>query len=146
MTENQPEKNEKKIEPIGERLLKLIKFYGLNMNSLSTRLKLPSNSVITRIVKDPERGMSLDLIQKILFEFTSINPDWFITGRGEMFIDKEDKPDMSAELKTQLAQKEETISNLKMVIQAQEVAISAKDDLIANIEGRAPLRKRDVSG
>ena len=57
MTENQEEAQEKKTGPIGERLLKIIQHYHLNMNSLSTRLGLPSNSVITRIVKDPGRGI-----------------------------------------------------------------------------------------
>lgn len=144
MTENQPQVKEKKTGPIGERLLKLIQFYHLNMNSLSIRLGLPSNSVITRIVKDAERGMSLDLIQKILFEFTEINPDWFVMGRGEMFIDKEKQnPEPNSGL---LAQKDEMISNLKMVIKSKDEVISAKDDLIANINGRDSLRKQNVSG
>lgn len=148
MTENQPEKIEKKPEPIGKRLKELIDYFHLNMNSLSTRLKMPSNSIITRIVKNPKRGMSLDLIQKILSEFRGINADWFVMGRGEMVTDKEveDKPGMSAELKTQLAQKDETIRDLRVTIKAKDETISAKDDLIANLEGRDMLRERDASG
>jgi hypothetical protein len=76
-------------ESIGERLGRVLDFYKLNMNSFSNRLGLKSNSVITRIVKDPNRGMSLDLLQKILFEFVDINADWLVTGRGGMFIKKE---------------------------------------------------------
>jgi len=148
MTENQPEKIEKKPEPIGKRLKELIDYFHLNMNSLSTRLKMPSNSIITRIVKNPKRGMSLDLIQKILSEFRGINADWFVMGRGEMVTDKEveDKPGMSAELKTQLAQKDETIRDLRVTIKAKDETISAKDDLNANLEGRDMLRERDASG
>lgn len=88
MTENQ---NEKKIEPIGERLSKVMKHYGLNKNSLAIKLGLPSNSVITRIVndKDPERGMGLPLIKNILTTFPEVNPRWFILGGDDkdMFID-----------------------------------------------------------
>lgn len=43
---------------IGERIKEVIHHYHLTMNSFSLRLKLPSNSVITRVVKDPRRGMS----------------------------------------------------------------------------------------
>lgn len=45
---------------IGERIKEVIHHYHLTMNSFLLRLKLPSNSVITRVVKDPRRGMSLD--------------------------------------------------------------------------------------
>lgn len=140
MTDNQIEKNEKKVGPIGERLLKLIQFYHLNMNSFSIKLGLPSNSIITRIVKDPERGMSLDLIQKILFEFRDVNPDWFIMGRGDMLIKKGDsQPAATTDLSNFLIQKDETI-------RAMAETISAKNDLIANLEGRDPLQKHASSG
>ena len=69
MTETQ---EERKFEPIGERLKKLMQQYHLNMNSLSVRLGISSNSVITRIVKDPERGISLDYLQKILVTFPEV--------------------------------------------------------------------------
>jgi hypothetical protein len=100
MAEKEEGMNVRKPAPIGERLQEVMRRYYLNMNSLSIRLNLPSNSVITRIVKDPGRGMSLELIQKILFEFTEINADWFVTGRGEMLKTKERQggADLSGEL------------------------------------------------
>lgn len=72
-------------EYIGARVMQIIKHYGLNRNSFSLKIGLTSNSLITRITKDPEMGMSLGLIQKILTSFTEINPGWFILGEGEMF-------------------------------------------------------------
>lgn len=63
------------IQPIGERVKEIMKLKKLNMNSLSNLLRLKSNSIITRIVNDPERGMSLELIQRFLIEFGEINPD-----------------------------------------------------------------------
>ena len=65
---------------IGERIKEVIHHYHLTMNSFSLRLKLPSNSVITRVVKDPRRGMSLDYIQRVLKEFPDISCRWFVTG------------------------------------------------------------------
>jgi len=144
MTENQIEPEKRNPEPIGERLLKLIQHYYLNMNSLSVRLRLPSNSVITRIVKDPNRGMSLELIQKVLFEFPEINPDWFVTGRGEMFLNNEIvKTEPRIDLGIQCTQ---LIENLKEIIKSKDEVISAKDALISNLERGEMMRKRDASG
>ena len=85
MFENEMDEEQlRSVAPIGKRVREMMDHYRLNMNSLSIRLQLKSNSIITRIVKDPERGMSLELIQKVLFEFPEVNPDWFVTGRGEM--------------------------------------------------------------
>lgn len=50
MIENE---REKMIEPIGERLRKLMDHYHLNMNRFSIRIGLKSNSVITRVMNAP---------------------------------------------------------------------------------------------
>ncbi len=142
--QTQPE--ERKTGPIGERLIKLIQHYHLNKNSLSLRLNLKSNSIITRIANDPRRGMSLELIQKILFEFPEINSDWFVTGRGEMLnVKTEVKPESKPDLLIQLAQKDELIQILKDSIRSKEETISAKDKLIDNLEGRDPMGKEAAS-
>jgi hypothetical protein len=146
MTENQNETETRKPGPIGERLQKIMHQHYLNMNSLSTRLHLPSNSVITRIVRDPSRGMSLELIQKILFEFPDISADWFVTGRGEMLLTKDQfKPEFKSDLNAQLAQKEEIIKTLNLRIKDKEEIIATKEALIANLEERDRPEKRVAS-
>ena len=74
--------------PIGGRLDGLLKHYHLNKNSLSVKLGITSNSVITRIVNDRRRGMSLKNIQKIMVTFPDINPEWLILGKGRMLKKK----------------------------------------------------------
>lgn len=133
-------------ESIGERLGRVLDFYKLNMNSFSNRLGLKSNSVITRIVKDPSRGMSLDLLQKILFEFVDINADWLVTGRGEMFAKKEGmKPAEQTGPCAQCALKDERIRDLNAMIKMKDEVIDAKNALIANLEGAPPLGKQAAS-
>lgn len=138
MAENEDEKHMNRVGPIGERLLKLIRYYNMNMNSFSIRLQLPSNSIITRIVNDPSRGMSLDLIQKILNEFPELSPDWFIMDRGEMFKEREIviKTETIVEPCKACPQKDETINNLKQIIEAKEQVIASKDELISTLKGR----------
>jgi hypothetical protein len=69
---------------IGARIMEIIRHYGLNRNSFSIKIGLSSNSLIVRITNNPDAGMSLDLIQKILKAFPDINPGWFVIGEGEM--------------------------------------------------------------
>lgn len=80
MNENEPAKMTPR--PIGERLKELMAHYNLNMNSLSVRMQIPSNSVITRVVNDPDRGLSLEYLQKILTTFPQVNAEWLIMDRG----------------------------------------------------------------
>lgn len=70
---------------VGGRIMEIINHYGLNKNSFSMRVGLKSNAYIVRIVNDPEAGMSLVLLKKILRAFPTISPDRFILGEGEMF-------------------------------------------------------------
>lgn len=119
------------IEPIGERLKKLMVHYHLNMNSLSHKIGLTSNSVITRVVNDPNRGISLDYIQKILLAFREINPEWFILNKGDMF---RNKPLSNAELQSgpcdRCREKEERIKDLNERLSEKDQLIKAKDDVI----------------
>ena len=146
MTENQIEKIEKKPESIGSRLKELIDFYRLNMNSLSTRLKLPSNSIITRIVKDPKRGMSLDLIQKILSEFRDIDAGWFVMGRGEMLIEKQTEAiNPNNYFTTIMKQKDDMIGILKQNNQDLRDANSELKKRIEGISNRVEILQ-DIAG
>jgi hypothetical protein len=72
---------------IGQRLALILEHYGTNSNRLSSEIELSTNTILTRIIRNPERGMSLEVIQKILFKYPGVNPDWFVTGRGEMIRD-----------------------------------------------------------
>jgi hypothetical protein len=128
------------IQPIGERVKEIMKLKKLNMNSLSNLLRLKSNSIITRIVNDPERGMSLELIQRFLIEFGEINPDWFITGRGEMLKPvPEKKPEVEEKTCQECPRKDEKILHLQDLLKTKEEVIAAKDALIAALQQKAGL-------
>ncbi len=147
MTENQIEK---KVRPIGERLKELMKYYNLNMNSLSIKLGLSSNSVITRVVKDPERGMSLEYIQRILFEFPNISADWLILDKGEML--KETK--IQQKIKSEQIQEpcnlcplKDEINNLtKEKIALTEKILKVREEQLEEYKGEKETGKTIASG
>lgn len=92
------------VGPIGERLKELIDRSHLNKNKLSVKMGISSNSVITRIVNNRERGMSLKNIQRIMLLFPDLNPDWLILGKGEML--KRETPETMSLTKAESIQRE----------------------------------------
>jgi len=69
---------------IGERIYQLMKHYGLNKNSLTVKLGTSSNSVIGRIVNDPDRAPSYDILKEILIKHPNVNARWLVTGEGDI--------------------------------------------------------------
>jgi len=69
---------------IGERIFKLMKHYGLNKNSLTTKIAMSSNSVIGRLVNDPDRTPSFDILKAIIEKHPEVNARWLVTGYGDM--------------------------------------------------------------
>ncbi len=80
------------IDPVGERLDAIIRYYRLNKNSFSKMIGLSDNSLISRIINDPKRGMTLELIKRIATAFPDINLKWLILNEGEM-LSKSEFPD-----------------------------------------------------
>jgi len=62
----------------------LMKHYGLNKNSLTNKIGYTSNSVIGRIVNDPTRSPSFDLMKELILHFPEINARWLVSGEGDM--------------------------------------------------------------
>lgn len=79
-------------QSIGDRLRLLMEYYNLNKNSFSVKLGLQSNSVIVRIVNDPTRGISYEMLQRIGEMFTDIDLNWLITGAGRMLKVSKERP------------------------------------------------------
>jgi len=61
-----------------------MRHYGLNKNSLSVKLGLTSNSVLGRIVNDPKRTPSFDILKEVVKHFPDINARWLVTGEGDL--------------------------------------------------------------
>lgn len=66
-----------------ERIEQVLKYLGKNSRSLSTCLGLSSPQIFYDI-KAGKCGISKKLALKIQEYFLEINPDWLLTGEGEM--------------------------------------------------------------
>lgn len=70
---------------LGGRIMMLMHHFRLNKNSLSQKLGLSGNSLIGKIVNEPGRGMTTELLAKFAFAFPTLNLRWLVTGEGNMF-------------------------------------------------------------
>ena len=74
---------------IHKRVMKVINYYGLNVNNFSKEIGLNNNVTIDRIVK-AKSAPSHAVITRILTRFKDIDANWLIQGKGAMEIKKND--------------------------------------------------------
>ena len=74
------------VSPIGERLDAIIEHFEINKNTFAKMIGLSDNSLISRIINEPKRGVSLDMLQKIGKAFPDINMRWLVLNEGEMLL------------------------------------------------------------
>lgn len=106
---------------ISDRLREVIRHFGYNSNSFSVHLGLKYNSIITRVLNDPdpERGISMELTQRILRSFPQLDERWFILGEGEMLKKPPEPPAACAEC----AKKDAEIVTLKETVRNQQALL-----------------------
>lgn len=70
---------------IKENIVKTLEFKGIS------KYKFYQENGISRGVLDQKTGISEDNIARFLAYFPEINPNWLITGKGEMLLSKSEK-------------------------------------------------------
>lgn len=75
------------MENILDRLIKYMNVNNLNNNKITVKAEL-SNGLLGNAFKSG-KGLNSDSIEKILLAYPNLNPNWFLTGHGEMY--KEEK-------------------------------------------------------
>ncbi len=71
---------------IKDRILQILKEEELTSSKFAIKLGVQPSS-ISHIISGRNKP-SLDFLQKVLKNFTSINPLWLIMGKGDMFVKK----------------------------------------------------------
>lgn len=66
-----------------ERILQFIEYKGISKN------KFYIESGISNGVLDKKSGLSMDTVEKFYSTFPEINPEWLLTGKGNMLKEKE---------------------------------------------------------
>lgn len=70
-----------------DRLQYFMQNEGINNNQLTIAAGL-SVGLIGRAIKN-KSGLNSDSIEKILYAYSNLNPNWLLTGRGDMLINKD---------------------------------------------------------
>ena len=65
-----------------ERILSIIKYFNLSPSDFAEEIGVQRSS-ISHLISGRNKP-SLEFIQKILFRFPEINPEWILNGKGEM--------------------------------------------------------------
>lgn len=67
---------------ITRRLQKFMEYKNLNANKITVDAGL-SVGLIGRAIKN-DSGLNSDTVEKILIAYSELNPEWFVSGNGEM--------------------------------------------------------------
>lgn len=67
---------------VANRINVLIEELGENRNSFSNKIGVTPSTIATAISRN--KGVSSDLLQKIIDVFTNVNINWLLTGKGEI--------------------------------------------------------------
>lgn len=70
----------------GERVKKVMEYFGLNKNSFSNEIGMSSNVTIGRIINE-DRNPHPDTLKKITDRYPQISLDWLMTGTGQMLLE-----------------------------------------------------------
>jgi transcriptional regulator with XRE-family HTH domain len=107
-------------ETINQRIEMLIEYYQLTQNSFSIRTGMANNSIIGKIINDPDRKPSYETIMKILTTFPDISCRWLLFGEGEMINPGQDNiPDPSERIERLLKR-----LNITEAVMAEKMNIS----------------------
>jgi len=69
---------------IGNRIMQIILYYGLNKSSFATEIGLTSNTSIVRVTNEDDRGISFENLQLIGKRYPDIDMNWLVMGTGNM--------------------------------------------------------------
>jgi transcriptional regulator with XRE-family HTH domain len=109
----------------------LMKTEGLTNSQFALRLGI-QRSNITHII-DGRNKPSFSFIEKLLLEFPSVNPEWLITGAGEMYKHKEKKKSDSPTLFPENDGKQKTQTTKKTVPDVVQISKQDKTQDVVQI-------------
>ena len=72
------------ISPIAQRIGKFIAYQKLSRREFASRLGYTSSEKINRLFRKDGAKPGFDIVADIANKFVELNPDWLVTGRGEM--------------------------------------------------------------
>lgn len=84
------------MENLGDRLKQFIDFKGFSIRGFEQQIKASNGSLSSQIKENKSIGS--ERLENILNEFPDLNPNWLLTGKGEMLLSSaNDFPNMVSE-------------------------------------------------
>jgi predicted transcriptional regulator len=112
-------------QTINDRIVMLIKHYGLNVNSFSIRIGLTTNTTLGKIVNSKDRQPSYPTIVAILQAFPKLSCEWLLMGTGSMFSSGDDNiPEASDRVAHIIKKKEMTTRSFCISAKISETEMS----------------------
>lgn len=122
------------------RLKSLLFALGLSQKRLAEEIEV-SRTQINFIVKG-ERGLSDNIVYRIERKYPSVNPDWLLTGAGEMFktseIQKEFEPTDAEEieLRKEVGRLKERLAELEKSVQRERELTDDLRQMLKNLTSK----------
>lgn len=122
---------EKNISKLKSRILEYAEYRNFS------KRKIYLDTGISNGVLDKKTGLTEDNIEKFISTYKNVNPNWFLTGQGEMLVLDEkqkeklgDKDALADYLEKKVEEKEERIKELQEnLTNAKEIIASLRTEL-----------------
>lgn len=116
---------------IASRLKHILKHYDLKQKDLVNRVELSNNTVISNILQGKTLNPTRIILEKILNAFPDVDARWFLTGKGQPFIEKEHtNPKTSDHLLLEAMRQYNTLSErYNNLVQKFEDVVHERDQL-----------------
>lgn len=116
----------KNISNIKKRILDHLDVAGISKNKFYIKTGI-SNGVL-----DKETGVSEMVIEKYISNYPEINPEWLVTGEGEMF--RKDKKGSPKEDTSFITYAPDFVDTLKKLIESQDRIIHMYEGKVSGLE------------
>lgn len=133
---------------IHERIEMIINSLGMNKNSFAKRIGV-SNTAIENIVGRRQSKPGFEILSRVVESFENINPEWLLTGKGEMLNGRTSDEHNSIVMttlknkpvyKAQFSELEEQVKNKEKEIEMLRELLKSKEEMIALL--KSMLEKR----
>lgn len=120
------EKNEL-IASVLERLNRIISYYDISLRKFAISLGVHYNTIQNTFYRQSD--VSFTILHKVITTYPEINPEWLMTGKGEMIRDVNEMKEMTKSLGDALLENKVLTHELTEAKQEIKMLQKAVDDL-----------------
>jgi hypothetical protein len=133
-----------------EKFEKLIKHYANGNKSAFSNMISVNPTVVENLVGKREGNPSFDVLQKTIFTFANLNPEWLLTGKGKMLRQPDADAEVGADKGAQQLMSDNDFDMIKRIgkfIETQKISVRSFEKKISASDGmirRAITNNTDI--